>query len=308
MFRLAVSAAIASSLIVHARPSAACGVIPQCDSVEVLPAPGAAVPSNAPALAFFDAAIATNFELHKATGELVATTTSATADAATNTKFLFLSTPLTAGEAYEVRWSPNCQVPNRSSVSFTAGPAAPLPTTMGSVTVAESLRGDHSSCGHVWNTSQSSDGGHQAATFFEFAPSAELVPYLPIAKIVSFVDGQPVNLDIQDITTSTSTSRRGIRTVCVTDPGYDTYGTVSAGLHHIRLEAIVAGATSQPLPLEFDANVQCEPASAATPEESSASSCAVSSSRPAGVTVGLVATVVAVASSLLRRRRSKSRH
>ncbi|TSC25207.1 Ig-like domain-containing protein [Corallococcus sp. Z5C101001] len=98
--------------------------------------------------------------------------------------------PLEPGTTYRLEAKGVCQFQQTEleSTTFTAGPALPLPTTLGTLTVDEPSQGiftmyGDSNCG---NTRVSGD-----STLLRFQPSRELAPFLPWMHWTVEVDGQP---------------------------------------------------------------------------------------------------------------------
>ncbi|AKQ65871.1 hypothetical protein A176_002783 [Myxococcus hansupus] len=114
----------------------------------------------------------------------------AVTEGAHQTQVLVPESPLEPGTTYRIEAKGACahQPTELESVTFTAGPALPLPTTTGTLTVSPPEQGTFrvygdSSCGN-----RSIRGNHAT---LRFTPSPELVPFLPWVHWTLEVDGEP---------------------------------------------------------------------------------------------------------------------
>ncbi|GHG76192.1 hypothetical protein [Comamonas sp. JC664] len=156
-----------------------------------LPADGGVVPANVPGLVavppLLEKIDPSTVRLLLPDGTQVPTTVS---EGAYQTQVLVPETPLEPGTMYRIEAKGDCelQATETESITFTAGPALPLPTTLGTLTVTApeqgyvNVYGDSSCGGRVIR------GNHAT---LRFTPSPELVPFLPWVHWSLEVDGEP---------------------------------------------------------------------------------------------------------------------
>ncbi|ABF89017.1 hypothetical protein MXAN_1693 [Myxococcus xanthus DK 1622] len=185
MFLLGMGALIPTSAHACAAPNCMVGVrFP-------LPEDGGAVPSNIPGLVtvppLLESVDSSTVRLLLPDGTQVPATVT---PGAHQTQVLVPDAPLVPGTTYRIEAKGVCQFqPTQTeSVTFTAGPALPLPTTTGTLTADTPSQG-------IFNVyGDSSCGDRQVEgnfTTLRFTPSPELVPFLPWVHWTVEVDGEP---------------------------------------------------------------------------------------------------------------------
>lgn len=156
-----------------------------------LPEDGGVVPANVPGLVtvppLLESVEPSTVRLLLPDGTQVPATVTAGAH---QTQVLVPEAPLVPGTTYRIEAKGACQLqPTQTeSATFTAGPALPLPTTAGTLTVDPPSQGRFNVYG------DSSCGDRQVEgnfTTLRFTPSPELVPFLPWVHWTVEVDGEP---------------------------------------------------------------------------------------------------------------------
>lgn len=278
---------------------------------------GASVPANAPALAVFTglsvpAPTATLEKITASGREAIPIGRGTTA----GRPDVLLPAGLEAGASYELTVASEGDCPSTVKAAFTAAPAAPKPTTLGTLRVTASgvtaLRlGSGASC------SASASAAHAA---FEVALPAEVAPWGALLQYETFVDGarwSASNDATQQVHHGGSWVGIGkdvVYAVCDENTAA-TYRGVSAGRHQVVMRARLAGEPSLALesaPLTID--LACPgSADAGSPDAGGDPSAAASElgggcSAAAGPAGGapLAATALAVLGlAALRRRRRR---
>lgn len=175
--------------LVRAERAEACS--PGCSVIELRPL--ASVPANTPALAFYSGRPYENGELislEDGSGQRV---DAALIDEPTNTGgpsdlvFVVPKTPLQPNQTYRATFDAPClsRTQRHEQIITTTAPA-PLPTEAGSVRAGKS---------HVDRIEVSAGGPcsqveSMAAVDLLFTPSPALVPFLPIARFTTIIEGQ----------------------------------------------------------------------------------------------------------------------
>ncbi|MBZ4335474.1 hypothetical protein [Corallococcus sp. AS-1-12] len=173
-------------------PARTC-IAPDCEQGVRFPLPGdgGVVPANVPGLVAIpplrESVDPSTVRLLLPDGTPVPATVTAGAH---ETQVLVPDAPLEPGTPYRIEAKGTCerQGPQTRSVTFTAGPALPLPTNIGTLTADTPgwgyfhVYGD-STCG-AWEEMGTS-------TTLRFTPSPELVPFLPWVHWTLEVDGEP---------------------------------------------------------------------------------------------------------------------
>jgi hypothetical protein len=245
---------------------------------------GVTVPANAPALVVSPGgdSIAASVHLVDASGTqvpLLARTSGASSDPGV---FMF-GTPLVEGQTYRLSLPPTtCDGMTQATpeTTFDAGPAVTLPSSIGTATATES----HIEQRDIFTQSGSCTAPATiAATMITVAPTPEFDAYLGVTKLLVAVDGvnqsgifygsaspgKPVQIEL---TTTCHSNDKAI------DPG------IGAGTHHVSITATIAGAMTEPLPLELDVTLDCA---------ESNSGCALAPRRPTREGAGPVSLVAA---------------
>jgi hypothetical protein len=296
--RVAIAGAVLGSLVLAPRLADACSAAPP--RAWFAPANRATIPNNAPALVWsgrdpagpalpaFDLAV-------EAEGEL----------------WLYRpNKPFVPGVAYTVTFADGS--PNST---FTAGPSSPLPATVGTLSVASVKRQKlvvKTSSGSCTNEIDA------AVANVTFEPSAELRPWLPVARVTALVDGvvfvAPAYGTVltpppAPSTFSETRSLDKIFTSCGATNALDDRG-VAEGHHTLTITAHVAGASTDPKPvsIEFDLSCDGQPATSSSADASDTSvagcACELAQAQLANhAPLGLAAAIVAV--GVARRRRTR---
>ncbi|MHA7634137.1 hypothetical protein [Corallococcus sp. M7] len=173
-------------------PARAC-IAPDCEQGVRFPLPedGGVVPANVPGLVAIpprqESVDPSTLRLLLPDGTPVSATVTAGAH---ETQVLVPDAPLEPGTPYRIEAKGACerQGPQTRSVTFTAGPARPLPTTLGTLTADTPIRGSFNVYGD-WICSEGMEQGE--STTLRFTPSPELVPFLPWVHWTVEVDGKP---------------------------------------------------------------------------------------------------------------------
>ncbi len=306
----------ASSLTHRAR---ACSAF-YCAEARVSPPEGTTVPANAPALVVVAARGRTGVEAYlPPSGIQLADTTGATVETeivllgdGSPTYLVKPRSALVPNHDYTLTF-PNVDCSGSSDGgleprAFRAAEPSDVPQRIGDVgTVAHTLAEEEVSTA---SGSCTSPALVSAATV-TIKPSAELDAYLGVTAFLSHLDGDtrayPPWFSAEHAQGQPLEFRYA--TTCRSDDQYVDPG-IGAGHHTVRLEAVVAGAATQPTFLEFDFELSCTSAPVAngTPNGPTATGggCAVAgpgttSERPS--TFGGVAAFLAI---LLARRASRT--
>ncbi|WP_434299011.1 hypothetical protein [Corallococcus exiguus] len=172
-------------------PARAC-IAPNCSQGVRFPLPkDGVVPANVPGLVtippFQESVDPSTVRLLLPDGTPVSATVTAGAH---ETQVLVPDAPLEPGTTYRIEAQEVCerQQPQTRSVTFTAGPALPLPTTLGTLTADTPSRGSFNVYGE-WICVESLEQGE--STTLRLTPSPELVPFLPWVHWTVEVDGKP---------------------------------------------------------------------------------------------------------------------
>lgn len=261
---LAAAAGLTAGLLA-ARPSRACSP-PACWPATVLPAEGATVPANLPALLYAPAAnnvtpqppSTEGFALATTDGAAVALTFEPVPGLGGRQFHARPTQPLVPGRVYRIGYPDACDgyVPGPAKMkmqAFTAGPSVPLPTAIGSARVAnhriEKIR--------VGTTSGSCTAEITAAVaLVAVTPTPELRAYLAVANVGARVgDRSPVSV-YREPTTNDGPIEIGIYAGCVrpdrgADPG------LAPGTHRLELGATVIGVAAALPPLALDITLDC---------------------------------------------------
>ena len=314
----ALSTCATALLSAAPRAADACsGPVCYGQNIYLLPTgPGASVPANAPALAVFTGltAPAPNATLEKITASGREAIPVGRGTAAGRPDVL-LPSGLEAGASYELTVSSEGGCASTVKATFTAAPAAPKPTTLGTLRVTgsgvTSLRlGSGASC------SASASAAHAA---FEVALPAEVAPWGALLAYETFVDGarwSASNDATQQVHHGGSWVGIGkdvVYAVCDEETAA-IYRGVSAGRHQVVMRARLAGdpsvaLESAPLTVELACPGSGDAGSpdggggpAAAASEAGGGGCSAATG-PAGTPLAATALAVVGLAALRRRRR-----
>jgi hypothetical protein len=260
-----------------------------CSVAAVVPADGAAVPANLPALVYAPAGASAmaaitsdGFELLDPAGNRVAVAFERTAPDL-GAYYVRPMAVLVEGEVYRIRYpQPACasSAPTAER-TFTATKATPTPSSLGTA----AMTGHSLQNLTVWTYSGTCSTEILAAlAHVTVQPSAELRAYLAMATVQALVDGRSVSMLNYQAPTPNGTIEFDVYGACTAkDPGADR--GLGAGKHKVELRAHVAGETIDPLPIWTDIDIDCDAAA-------SGSGCQVVGAQPGqGGVVGLLAVV-----------------
>ncbi|ATB49605.1 hypothetical protein [Corallococcus macrosporus] len=185
MFLLGIGVLAPASALACAAPNCLLGVrFP-------LPEDGGVVPANVPGLVtvppLLENVDASTVRLLLPDGTQVPATVT---PGAHQTQVLVPDAPLEPGTTYRIEATGVCQhQPDQAgSTTFTAGPALPLPTTTGTLTVDMPSQGNFNVYGDSTCGDRRVEGNF---TTLRFTPSPELLPFLPWVHWTVEVDGEP---------------------------------------------------------------------------------------------------------------------
>lgn len=276
-----------------------------CGPNQVAPATGVTVPANAPALVVVSrdgtgtgGSLAAGLLLEDASGVRVPLTPASGASPDPNV-FAF-GTPLVEGQTYRLSIpATSCDgtLQGPSETTFETGPPVALPSSIGAAAATAS----HIEQRDIFTQSGSCTAPATiAVTTITVTPTPELDAYLGVTNVSMTVDGvgnggmyygtgapgKPVQLEL---TTTCHSNDKAI------SPG------IGTGTHHVSISATIAGAMTEPPPLELDVTLDCS---------ESSSGCALAPRRPARgnpASVAWAAAVTLLVSALGRRARARSR-
>ncbi len=293
---------ILSALLVQARPADACSRS-VCWGGAFVPGDASTIPSNAPGL-YWRPGSGESGAPSPASVRLTTVGAPGSALPFTATSLpggdyvLVPAAPLVEGTSYVLEDLSICNGTARPRVTFTAGPSAPLPTSLGTVsTDPHGYRAEIDVATSVGSCSTTID-----ATLFGIAlePSAEAAPWMALLMFETVVDDQRwVAQESINVATSPGASWKGrgrdlLYRICTPNPDAS-YQGMSLGGHQVAFRASLP--TAQPIsaaPLGIE--LMCDLAPDTDPDDDSAVGCA--SSKPSSSSLILVAFA-----ALLRRRR-----
>jgi hypothetical protein len=288
-------------------PADACSP-PPCWPGSLVPADGATIPANAPALYW-----------RPSEGQAPPTVKLTVAGTGANVPFtqvadgpsmvLTLAQPLVPGTQYVLEETNECQYQQPIRSTFTAGPTAPLPTTLGTTQREASQRGNVTIATRGGSCSLDVDAAHASITL---AHSADATPWKDLLLYETRVDGQGwAPSTAINVTTAVGASWRGrgrdqLYRVCVDNHG-EGQG-LAEGTHQAAFRARLPGSTTNLATPEVAVEIVCaapptgsnDPGSGSNdPGKDSAGCCS------AGGAGASNAGWVALVSLLLRRRRAR---
>ncbi|RKG63386.1 hypothetical protein D7V80_30890 [Corallococcus sp. CA054B] len=253
-------------------PARAC-IAPDCEQGVRFPLPGdgGVVPANVPGLVaippLLESMDPSTLRLLLPDGTPVSATVTAGAH---GTQVLVPDAPLEPGTSYRIEAKGACerQGPQTRSVTFTAGPALPLPTTLGTLTADTPIQGSFKVYGD-WICSEGREQGE--STTLRFTPSPELVPFLPWVHWTVEVDGKPWRYATHGVLSSTGEDNVAwhrsdnvwkllfLYTVCVSRScsGQPPDDSLLPGRHRATLTATLEHANLTLPPVSVDFELSC---------------------------------------------------
>jgi hypothetical protein len=276
MNRLLTSAVVASAFLVPlvaSSPSRACSA-PVCDLSQIeLPHRGTVIPANAPALyaSGWKWTEFKNLELIPSNDAgAPPSTTFAPGGMYVPTALLRINAPLVPGETYVLRSTAVCghmqDVSGLTETTIVASEPRPLPTTVGTARVEYRLARLQESTLFP-EAGQTSSNSIAAVAQITIEPSAELVPYIPLATISTSVDGRlwgssdigqgvdpkeprPDVVSVPDFTR--------VYVACGPLPT-NTCGALVAtrGHHEVEISARITGSTAEIAPIKLSIDLVC---------------------------------------------------
>ncbi|WP_375754752.1 hypothetical protein [Corallococcus exercitus] len=236
-----------------------------------LPEDGGVVPANVPGLVtippLMESVDPSTVRLLLPDGTPVPATVTAGAH---ETQVLVPDAPLEPGTTYRIEAKGVCELQPlwTQSVAFTAGPALPLPTTLGTLTADTPSQGSF----HVYGDWICSEGMEQGeSTRLRFTPSPELVPFLPWVHWTLEVDGKPWRYATHGVLSSTGEDNDKwhradnvwqllfLYTVCVSRScsGMPPSDSLLPGRHRATLTATLEHANLTLPPVSVDFELSC---------------------------------------------------
>lgn len=243
--------ALVSALFV--RRADACNNLP-CAPARAAPPDGATIPENARALWWSGAqsgdgtrtlgAREARLALANAAGTAIAVTTEAM-----GAGFVVRpAAPFVAGATYVLSWDELCSAgsPFVARRTFTVGPSAPLPSTLGSIDVETRGRAPRDiqvgSCAKRFDVT---------LAHLRYEPSSAMRPWLSLARFESLVDGSPW------ASTSFGDPAEGRTFDVFAACGGDTR-FAPLGRHDVVVRAAIVGEPSAPAPLSSRVPLACD--------------------------------------------------
>lgn len=167
------------------RPADACSP-PPCWLGSLVPADGATIPANAPAL-YWRPSVGQAAPTVKLTVAGTGANVPFTEVADGESKVLALAQPLVPGTQYVLEETNECQYQQPIRSTFTAGATAPLPTTLGTTQREASRRGNVTIATRAGSCSLDVDAAHATITL---AHAADATPWKDLLLYETRVDGQ----------------------------------------------------------------------------------------------------------------------
>lgn len=253
---------MATAVVLVCRVSAACGPYGTYPGFAA-PKHGGVVPKNIPAVVvapswdMSSVCTLADVELRNAAGELLSLVPSDKEQLA-----YLLGDELDSGSSYELSFTDSCaqgggQAGTQQHV-FSVGPAAPLPSHTGKLTVLAAGKGTYSI-----SQGSCSFSGQGAWVEVALVPTCELVPFLEVTRFVAELDGKELWAESGFGTMSGPSNSPGGKRVglvyagCGSEqPGPPLYPT-KPGKRLLSIRAHVAGAAVDPEPASLEIDLGC---------------------------------------------------
>ncbi|MBA3538508.1 MAG: hypothetical protein H0T79_02665 [Deltaproteobacteria bacterium] len=291
------------ALLVPSRPAEACSA-PQCWPGAFIPGDATTIPSNAPGLYWRPTrgnVAADPSSVKLSTVAAPGTALPFTATALPNGDYVLVpDAPLVEGTSYVLEDLALCGGTAGPRVTFTAGPSAPLPTSLGGIaTDPHGMRGDVELATTAGSCSVPVD-----VTMFgiELAPSADATPWMALFVFETLVDDQPwtpqksINVENGPGESWRGRGRDLLFRTCTANPNVYFQG-LSPGGHQLAFRASLPNAQAVATP-DMLIELMCDPVTDPDPvdDDDSSAGCA-STKAPSSALILLGFAVV------LRRRR-----
>ena len=249
------SAALAWGVVATPVRTKACGPMGTGTPPNAAPASGSVVPANIPAIAAVPGTYSTLpcqvtwFELWDPQGTAVPTTPSPGEPGVH-----LLGQALAQGQQHLLRYEQLCSTPQPMPVtfeqSFSVGAPAALPTSTGTLTIAEQGDGPF-----VVSDGSCSWPGTSAWVRVRITPSCELVPFLPVVSFTAEVDGKP--WASSRIGSTDSGTGRHVSLVYAACSAYPADNGTTTGSHVLSIRAHVAGSGVELQPATLPFTLSC---------------------------------------------------
>lgn len=277
-------ACTAALLIVPALAQAETAPAPRQCGVRLHPAMGETVPQNIPALVLLkqnDPGLSSTLSVVLMPSSTTLAFEQQPDPRVAGATLLIPSEPLSSKTNYALKtaWACEGAEPNWRNGSqtdrFSTGPASPLPSTIGSATAEITLK-----------TYASSD--------IVITPSAELAAYLPVTMLEIYHGATPWGVSPYGASVTAGSS--DIRLQVGIHGGFGASNVslcaesdTAVHLEHMQVRAHVAGAATDPAPLEVDVPIDCTPAPVAPARPNDAGSSDTGPDDPGATNAGAVA-------------------
>ena len=255
--RWLLAGALAWGVVVTPMRTKACGPMGTGTPSLGAPASGTLVPANIPAIAVVAGTYSTQpcqvtwFELLDPSGATLPTTPSPGEPGVH-----LIGQALAQGQTHLLRyehlcWNPQAQ-PITFEQSFSVGAPAPLPTSTGTLTIAEQGAGPF-----AVSDGSCSWSGTSAWVRVQITPSCELEPFLPIVSFTTEVDGQPWATSRIGSTEWVSGTSRQMSLVYAACTAYPADNGTTTGSHVLSIRAHIVGAGIELQPATLPITLSC---------------------------------------------------
>jgi uncharacterized protein (TIGR03382 family) len=259
-----ILAAVVFASLCAPRISDACSP-PRCRVGVITPAHGATVPANLPGIYVVPVESFGSGDADPAKIKLAVSTSSDVPLAATVTRqpdgaFLVIpDQPLVAGTSYNVTDANACGADYGTEVTFTAGPAVALPTTLGELTASD---GGTSQLGVATSSGSCTTMVTAAKDSLDLTLAADAQPWLAALYFETFVDGQlwrAASSATSQTAPGESWTGRGVDlvySICATEDDGASPG-VAAGMHTVTMRGSLPGSTTTVMSTTATIDLQC---------------------------------------------------
>ena len=248
------------------RPAAAC-IPPPCWPASTIPPGAATVPANVPALGFTlgrtggaFSGDAMGFQLLDPDGKAVSLTFEATSSPPAGNYLVRPKEPLQPDRTYQVRYPEGCPnlhpktPPDVVEWPLHTGPAIPIPTSIGTVTVT----------GH--RVAEAPVGYYIGAcvltplraglTHVQIHATPEFQAYLPLGNVSATIDGRSAPVVNYQQPGPAAAIEMDLYAHCAGDAGMS--GGLASGKYQVQFEAWLLGITPLPPPLTATIELSCD--------------------------------------------------